>query len=76
MSNWGRLSTAFLLLFGMGEPEPTIFDDHDDEADRLAEGAADADAEAGRVVPHARVREWLKTLGTPDQQPTPFSWRK
>ncbi|MBO9708712.1 MAG: antitoxin [Caulobacter sp.] len=60
----------------MAEPEHTIFDDIDDEADRLAEAAADADVEAGRVVPHARVREWLKTLGTPDQQPAPFSWRK
>jgi predicted transcriptional regulator len=60
----------------MVEPEPTIFDTGDDEADRLAEAAADADAEAGRVVPHARVRDWLKTLGTPDQQPAPFSWRK
>jgi predicted transcriptional regulator len=67
---------VFLLLFGMAEPEPTIFDAIDEEADRLAEAAADADAEAGRVVPHVRVREWLKTLGTPDQQPVPYSWRK
>jgi predicted transcriptional regulator len=47
-----------------------------DEADRRAEAAADAEVEAGRVIPHTRVREWLKALGTPDQQPTPFSWRK
>jgi predicted transcriptional regulator len=60
----------------MAEPEPTIFDAIDDEAERLAEVAADADVEAGRVVPHARVREWLKTLGTPDQQPAPLSSRK
>jgi predicted transcriptional regulator len=60
----------------MAEPKPTIFDAVEDKAERLAEAAADADAEAGRVVPHARVREWLKTLGTPDPQPAPFSWRK
>jgi hypothetical protein len=47
----------------------------DDLPDDVAEALADADVEAGRVVPHALVREWLKTLGTPDQQPTPFSWR-
>ena len=57
------------------EAEATIFDRSDDEANRLAEAAADADTEAGRVVPHARVREWLKTLGTPDQQPTPMHLR-
>lgn len=60
----------------MAELESTIFDDLEDEADRLAETAADADLEAGRVVPHERVREWLKTVGTPDQTPTPYSWRK
>jgi hypothetical protein len=47
----------------------------DDLPDDIAEALADADVEAGRVVPHARVREWLKTLGTPDQRPTPISWR-
>lgn len=41
-----------------------------------AEAAAEADARNGRVVPHARVRDWLKSLiaGTPE--PTPYSWRK
>ncbi|KRA66473.1 hypothetical protein ASD79_04190 [Caulobacter sp. Root655] len=40
-------------------------DDNDpiDENERLA----DADVAEGRLVPHALVREWLKTLGTPDQ---------
>jgi len=60
----------------MAKPEPTIFDSIDDEAERFAEAAADADVEAGRVVPHERVRDWLKTLGTPDQTSAPFSWRK
>ena len=64
-----------MLFLAMAEPEPAIFDDSDDEADRLAETAADADAKSGRVVPDARVREWLKTLGTPEQQPTPMHLR-
>ena len=45
----------------------------DDLPDDIAEALAEADVEAGRIVPHALVREWLKTLGTPDQQPTPYS---
>lgn len=60
----------------MAEPEPNIFDDFEDEADRQAMAEADADIAAGRVVPHERVVEWLKSLGTPNQLPTPYSWRK
>jgi hypothetical protein len=47
-----------------------------DPPDDLAEAMAEADVEAGRVVPHTLVREWLRTLGTPEQLPTPFSNRK
>lgn len=60
----------------MAEPRPHILDDVPTEADERALLEAEADADAGRVVPHSRVREWLKSLGTPDQKPTPFSWRK
>jgi predicted transcriptional regulator len=60
----------------MAEPEPDIFDEMEDEAELLAEAEADADVAAGRVVPHERVRDWLKSLGTPNQLPTPYSWRK
>ena len=60
----------------MAEPEPDIFDELEDEADLLAEAEADADVAAGRVVPHERVKDWLKSLGTPNQLPTPYSWRK
>jgi len=60
----------------MAEPEPDIFDGFEDEADRQAMAEADADIAAGRVVPHERVVEWLKSLGTPNQLPTPYSWRK
>ena len=60
----------------MAEPERDIFDEMEDEADRLAEAEADADIAAGRVVPHERVGEWLLSLGTPNRLPTPYSWRK
>jgi predicted transcriptional regulator len=60
----------------MAEPEPDIFDQLEDEADLAAEAEADADIAAGRVVPHERVKDWLKSLGTPNQLPTPYSWRK
>ncbi len=58
------------------EPEPSIFDEIDDETERLADERADADIKAGRVVPHERVVEWLKSWGKPDKLPTPYSWRK
>ena len=32
---------------------------------------ADADVAAGRVVPHARVREWLAKLARGEQEPPP-----
>jgi hypothetical protein len=32
---------------------------------------AEADYAAGRVVPHERVREWLKSWGTSDELPCP-----
>jgi predicted transcriptional regulator len=35
-----------------------------------------ADIEAGRVVPHEQVAEWLKTWGTPDEKPMPSEWLK
>lgn len=39
-------------------------------ADRLAEGEIDA----GRGVEHAKVAEWLKTWGTPEERPIPPEW--
>ena len=56
--------------------QPSIFDEADPEHDARREAEADADAAAGRVVPHAEVAEWLKTVGTPDERPAPYSWRK
>ncbi len=55
----------------MAEPQ-SIFDVEQDEA---LEARLDAEAEAayaaGKVVPHAKVVEWLKSWGTPDELPRP-----
>ena len=58
------------------EDEPDLFDMVDEEAERLADERAEADVAAGRVVSNARVIEWLKSWGTPNRLPTPYSWRK
>lgn len=58
------------------EEEASIFDMEDDEADARREAEAEADIAAGRVVPHERVAEWLRSIGTADVQPVPYSWRK
>lgn len=47
-----------------------------EEADRLSDERADADIAAGRIVPHALVRDWLRGWGTPDEKPMPGSWLK
>jgi len=51
------------------EPAPPLSDE--DEAALLE---AEADADAGRVVPHSEVAKWLKTWGTPEEGPPPKSW--
>lgn len=64
---------------GVGET-PTLFDAEvepappltDEEEAALLE--AEADADAGRVVPHSEVRKWMLAVGTPDEFPMPESW--
>lgn len=58
------------------EEEPSIFDEIDEEADARREAEAEADVAAGRVVPHERVAEWLRSIGTASEKPVPYSWRK
>jgi predicted transcriptional regulator len=58
----------------MSNPEPSIFDEVDVEAEEQALAEAEADLAAGRVVPHEEVVAWLKTWGTPDEQPAPAEW--
>ncbi len=57
-------------------PEPSIFDQVDDESEAAADAEGLADIAAGRVVPHTEVAAWLKTWGTPDEKPAPASWFK
>ncbi|MGI8840374.1 MAG: antitoxin [Caulobacteraceae bacterium] len=58
----------------MTEPELSIFDEIDVEAEAAADAEAMADIAAGRVVPHEEVAAWLATWGTPDEKPAPTSW--
>lgn len=51
------------------EPAPPLTED--EEAALLE---AEADADAGRIVPHSEVRKWLLAVGTPDEFPMPESW--
>ncbi len=51
-------------------PPPGIAHIDDDEADARAL----ADVDAGRGVPHEKVAEWLRTVGTPDHRPMPREW--
>jgi predicted transcriptional regulator len=52
----------------------------DSEPDPVEEARLDAEAEAayqaGRVVPHAKVIEWLKSWGTPKVLPHPTPKRR
>jgi predicted transcriptional regulator len=60
----------------MAKPEPSIFDEVDQTAEDAADAEGVADIEAGRVVPHDEVVEWLKTWGGPDETPPPDKWFK
>ncbi len=55
----------------MVDPERSIFDEPDDEADELATLRGEADADAGRVVSHEAVGRWLMSWGTPNELPPP-----
>jgi len=56
--------------------DAAVFDLPDTEADERAMREGEADADAGRVVPHDEVGAWLLKWGTPDQVPMPESWLK
>jgi predicted transcriptional regulator len=57
----------------MAETESrSIFDLPLDEAtEAAADAAADAEIEAGKGVPHERVREWLSKLAKGERVPPP-----
>lgn len=52
-----------------------IFEPEDDEADAKAIAEAEADVEAGRVVPHDQVRAWLDDLAAGRRRPRPQPWK-
>ena len=58
------------------DADASIFEDQDDEADELAMLEGEADVRAGRTVPHDEVVKWLRTWGSPDEQPPPAEWFK
>jgi predicted transcriptional regulator len=60
----------------MEQPEESIFDIIDEEADEAAMLEGEADIAAGRCVPHELVKEWLMRVGTPDHTPMPEEWYK
>lgn len=57
----------------MSDTEPTsVFDMEPDEAhEARLDALAEADVAAGRVVPHAKVVEWLLSWGTGHELPCP-----
>jgi predicted transcriptional regulator len=60
----------------MAKPEPSIFDEPDDEHEARRDAEAMADIAAGRVIPNDEVCAWLETWGTPDETPAPKKWFK
>lgn len=54
----------------MAEPA-SVFDVLDEEAEARAIARAEAEIDAGKGVPHERVREWLKQLARGEDAPPP-----
>ena len=55
-----------------GTRRKSIFDSPPDEAaEARFDAEAEADAAAGRVVPHEEVVRWLRSWGKPDELPRP-----
>ena len=51
-----------------------LFDEPDLEAEEAALRRAEAEAAAGKGIPHEEVAAWLRTWGTPDEHPAPAHW--
>lgn len=64
------------------EETPALFDAEIEPAQPLTDEEeaalleAEADADAGRVVPHSEVAKWMLAVGTPDEFPMPVFWLK
>ncbi|HWU14379.1 MAG TPA: CopG family transcriptional regulator [Caulobacter sp.] len=55
----------------MSQPEPSLFDEIDDDAEAAADARAEADIAAGRTISHEAMKRWLLSWGTPDEKPAP-----
>ena len=55
----------------MAKPEPSIFDEIDEQAEAAADARAEADIAAGRVIDHETMKAWLLSWGKPDELPVP-----
>jgi predicted transcriptional regulator len=55
----------------MSKPEPSLFDEIDDDAEAAADARAEADIAAGRVISHEAMKRWLLSWGTDDELPPP-----
>ena len=64
-----RKGVALCYHRPMAEPERSIFDTSDDQAEERALAAADADIAAGRGHPHEQVRRWLERLASGKYEP-------
>ena len=51
--------------------EPGIFENPDPQAEAAADARAIADIEAGRVISHKAMREWLLGWGSGKRLPMP-----
>ena len=60
----------------MPKPEPSLYDEVDEQAEAAADAEGLADIAAGRIIPHEEVSTWLETWGTPEEKPAPASWPK
>jgi len=55
----------------ISSPKSTFDINVDEALEERLDAEAEADYEAGRVVPHAKVVEWLKSWGKPDELDCP-----
>ncbi len=55
----------------MAHPEPSIFDEPDDEAENRAIEEAEEAIKAGQVISHEAMKAWLLSWGKPDELPPP-----
>lgn len=72
------MATSIDLAYAgvMAKPEPSIFDVIDTAHEARRDAEAEADIEAGRVIPNDEVCAWLETWGTPNEKPVPKAWFK